>query len=132
MTTSTASTATTRGVRVRVRSRYLPERSDPTGGEWFFVYTVRITNVGKEEVQLLSRHWMITDAQARTQHVRGPGVVGAQPVLEPGQAFEYTSFCPLPTSCGEMEGTYQMITKEGVTFDAVVAPFVLSEELEYS
>ena len=128
----TTSTATTRGVQVRVRSRFLPERSDPTGGEWFFIYTVRITNVGEEVVQLVSRHWMITDAQDRTQHVRGPGVVGAQPLLEPGQAFEYTSFCPLPTSSGEMRGTFQMTTKEGATFDAVVAPFALSEELEYS
>jgi ApaG protein len=93
---------------------------------------VRITNQGDDVVQLVSRHWIIRDAAGREQEVRGPGVVGAQPVLEPGQAFEYTSFCPLPTSSGTMHGSFQMVTAEGEGFDAAVAPFVLSEELEFS
>jgi len=129
---STTSEATTRGVHVRVRSRYLPQRSDPDGGEWFFVYTVRITNRGEDTVQLVTRHWVIRDGLGREQHVRGPGVVGAQPVLETGQAFEYTSFCPLPTSSGSMHGTFQMVTTDGAAFDAEIAPFALSEELEFS
>jgi ApaG protein len=129
---STRSSETTNGVHVRVQSRYVPSRSNPEGGEWFFMYTVRITNQGDDVVQLVSRHWIIRDAAGREQEVRGPGVVGAQPVLEPGQAFEYTSFCPLPTSSGTMHGSFQMVTAEGEGFDAAVAPFVLSEELEFS
>ncbi|MCO4773207.1 MAG: Co2+/Mg2+ efflux protein ApaG [Deltaproteobacteria bacterium] len=119
-------------MHVRVRSRYLPQRSDPASKEWFFIYTVRITNTGEETVQLVSRHWIITDGAGRTQHVRGPGVVGAQPVLEQGQAFEYTSFCPLPTPSGQMSGSFQMVTKDGAPFDAEVAAFALSEEMEFS
>ncbi len=129
---STTSEATTRGVHVRVRSRYLPQRSDPDRGEWFFVYTVRITNQGSDTVQLVTRHWVIRDALGREQHVRGPGVVGAQPVLQTGQAFEYTSFCPLPTNSGSMHGTYQMVTTDGDAFDAEIASFALSEEMEFS
>jgi len=129
---STLSTATTRGVCVRVQSRYLPDRSDPQANEWFFIYTVRITNESSDIVQLISRHWIIRDEGGHVQHVRGPGVVGAQPVLEPGQAFEYTSFCPLPTPSGGMHGTFQMVSRAGDEFDAEVAPFTLSEELEYS
>jgi ApaG protein len=120
------SAATTRGVRVEVRSAYLPERSFPADSQYFFAYRIRITNTGEETVQLLSRHWVVTDGDGRVEHVRGPGVVGEQPVLEPGEAFEYTSFCPLPTPIGSMHGTYRMVTAGGSTFDAEIAPFSLA------
>jgi ApaG protein len=120
------SAATTRGVRVEVRSAYVPERSFPADSQYFFAYRIRITNTGEETVQLLSRHWVVTDGDGRVEHVRGPGVVGEQPVLEPGEAFEYTSFCPLPTPIGSMHGTYQMVTAGGSTFDAEIAPFSLA------
>jgi ApaG protein len=120
------SAATTRGVRVEVRSAYLPERSSPADSQYFFAYRIRITNTGEETVQLISRHWVITDGDGRVEHVRGPGVVGEQPVLDPGEAFEYTSFCPLPTPIGSMHGVYQMVTAGGSTFDAEIAPFSLA------
>ena len=94
-------------------------------GQWFFSYSIQITNVGDRQVQLMSRHWVITDANGHVEQVRGPGVVGEQPVLEPGESYRYTSSCPLPTSLGAMEGTYQMRTAQGETFDAVIAPFAL-------
>jgi len=119
------SEATTRGVRVHVRSRYVPDHSTPPE-RWIFTYTVEITNTGEETVQLLSRHWVITDAHGHVEEVRGPGVVGAQPVLAPGETFEYTSFCPLPTAFGTMHGTYQMVTEDGETFEAEVGAFHLS------
>ena len=121
------SESTTRGVTVRVDSRYVPERSEPESSEWFFAYRIQITNAGEETVQLLSRHWLITDAIGRVEEVRGAGVVGEQPVLQPGESFEYTSACPLPTSFGSMQGTYQMVTSSGESFDADIAPFSLSE-----
>jgi len=121
-----SSEASTRGVRVQVRSRFVPERSSPEHGTWFFAYTVLITNEGKETVQLVSRHWIITNADGHVEEVRGPGVVGAQPVLGPGESFEYTSACPLPTAFGTMHGTYQMVTEDGERFDAEIAPFSLS------
>ena len=122
-----SSSATTRGVRVDVESRYLPERSRPAENEWFFVYMIRIVNEGSETVRLISRHWIITDANGEVEEVRGPGVVGKQPVLRPGTEFEYTSFCPLPTSFGTMHGTYQMVTETREPFDAEIAPFALGE-----
>ena len=120
------SLATTRGVRVEVRSRYLPERSSPRDSHYFFTYRIRISNLGEETVQLVSRHWIITDGSDRVEEVQGPGVVGEQPVLEPGQSFEYSSFCPLPTPIGSMHGTYQMVTSGGGRFDAEIAPFSLA------
>jgi ApaG protein len=119
------SDATTRGVRVEVRTAYVPERSSPVESWYFFAYRIRITNVGEETVQLLSRHWLISDGDGKTEHVRGPGVVGEQPVLEPGETFEYTSFCPLRTPIGSMHGTYRMVTAGGSAFDAEIAPFSL-------
>lgn len=121
------SEATTQGVRVQVVSRFHPERSDPGAGYWFFSYTVRISNVGDGTVRLRSRHWVITDANGHVEHVRGPGVVGEQPTLRPGQMFEYTSACPLPTSLGSMHGTYQMERENGEPFDAEIAPFSLAD-----
>ncbi len=117
----------TRGVRVEVESAFVPERSAPEDGRWFFAYHVRIANVGDETVQLLTRHWIITDGTGRVEEVRGPGVVGEQPTLAPGQMFEYTSFCPLRTPFGTMEGSYQMITPSGEQFDAAIAPFSVGE-----
>ena len=122
-----ASEAVTRGIRVEVEAQYVPERSLPEESKWFFSYRVRISNEGDSRVQLLSRHWVITDAHGRTEEVRGTGVVGEQPVLEPGESFEYTSFCPLGTPFGSMHGTYQMAREDGGTFDAEIAPFALAE-----
>ena len=121
------SEAATRGIRVHVTAEYAPERSSPAENEWFFLYTVRIMNEGVQTVRLLSRHWIITDANGEVSEVRGDGVVGEQPELEPGEGFEYTSGCPLKTSFGTMHGTYQMVTKNGDAFDAEIAPFTLSE-----
>jgi ApaG protein len=117
----------THGVRVRVKSVYDPERSRPPQNEWFFLYTIRIVNEGEETVQLLTRHWIITDATGHVEEVRGPGVVGEQPILAPGEFFEYTSGCPLTTPFGTMKGTYQMVTREGRRFDVQIAEFELSE-----
>ena len=122
-----ASEAVTRGVRVQVVSQLVPEQSSPAERRWFFVYRVRIRNEGDGTVALQSRHWVITDANGRIEEVRGPGVVGEQPVLAPGEGFEYVSACPLPTSHGIMHGTYQMVTEGGEEFDAVIAPFRLGE-----
>ena len=122
-----SSEASTRGVRVTVNARYSPPHSDPAKREWFFLYTVTITNDGEDTVQLMNRHWVIMNANGHVEEVRGPGVVGQQPVLAPGESFTYTSGCPLGTPFGVMEGTYQMVTKEGEPFDAKIAPFTLSE-----
>jgi ApaG protein len=121
------SEALTRGVRVRVISQYSPERSQPAKNQWFFLYTIRISNEGHETVQLLTRHWIITDGDGHAEEVKGPGVVGEQPTLGPGESFEYTSGCPLNTSFGMMQGTYQMATKDGEMFEVEISPFTLSE-----
>ncbi len=121
------SEATTRGVRVRVRAIYLPDRSSPDDEYWFFAYRVEISNHGEVPVKLLSRHWIITDGGGKVEEVKGPGVVGEQPLLSPGQRFSYTSACPLRTPVGSMHGTYQMLTAEGERFDARIAPFTLAE-----
>lgn len=121
------SEAITKGIRVHVESQYDPTRSRPQQNRWFFLYTVRIANEGAVTVQLISRHWIITDATDHVEEVRGPGVVGEQPVLAPGQSFEYTSGCPLTTPFGTMHGTYQMVTSRGERFDAQIAVFTLSE-----
>jgi ApaG protein len=120
------SDTTTRGVRVVVRTAYVPERSSPATSHYFFAYRIRISNVGEETVRLVSRHWVISDGDDNVEHVRGPGVVGEQPVLEPGETFEYTSFCPLRTPIGSMRGTYQMVTASGSAFEAEIAPFSLA------
>jgi ApaG protein len=122
------SVAVTRGVRVEVESTFLPERSAPTEGTWLFAYRVRIANQGRATVQLLRREWLITDGDGNVQRVEGEGVVGEQPVLAPGEGFEYTSFCPLPTPFGTMHGSYLMVTADGVAFGAEIAPFALAVE----
>ena len=121
------SEATTQGVRVLVRSQYVPERSRPELGEFFFAYTILIENRSRDRVQLISRHWVITDAEGRQEEVRGPGVVGEQPVLDPGESFQYTSACPLRTPFGSMRGTYQMVRVDGSRFDAQIASFRLAQ-----
>ena len=121
-----ASETTTRGIRVQVEVQHSPEHSVP-GNQWFFLYTILISNEGAETVQLLSRHWIITDATGRTEEVRGDGVVGEQPVLQPGDSFEYTSGCPLKTPFGEMRGSYQMVIEDGGSFDVEIPPFMLRE-----
>lgn len=120
------SDTTTRGIRIQVTSRYLPDRSSPREGTYLFTYHVRISNVGAETAQLVSREWIITNADGEVERVKGPGVVGEQPVLPPGGAFEYDSFCPLKTAVGSMQGSYQMVTVGGEKFDAVIAPFTLA------
>ena len=120
------SDTTTRGIRIRVRSEFLPNKSSPRDNTFVFQYHVRIDNIGTTTAQLISREWIITDAEGEVQRVTGPGVVGEQPVLPPGGAFEYTSFCPLKTNVGSMQGSYQMITADGEQFDATIAPFTLA------
>jgi ApaG protein len=119
------SEAVTEDIRVEVMSSYSPENSRPLEGEWVFQYTVRITNQGRETVQLLSRHWVITDAAEHVEEVKGPGVVGEQPVLGPGESFKYSSWCPLKTPKGMMRGTYEMVRANGNHFDIEIAPFAL-------
>lgn len=115
----------TRGVRIKVASRYLPERSNPLQPLYFFTYHVAIQNEGEQPVRLMNRYWRIRDAYGRVEEVRGPGVVGQQPRLEPGESFEYDSFCPLPTEFGSMEGSYEMHYDDGETFEAAIDSFYL-------
>ncbi|MBV8864697.1 MAG: Co2+/Mg2+ efflux protein ApaG [Acidobacteriaceae bacterium] len=117
------SEAVTRQIRVEVMSRHSPENSRP--GEWVFEYTVRITNLGSQSVQLLSRHWIISDALEQVREIKGPGVIGEQPVLAAGASFKYSSWCPLKTPTGSMRGTYQMIDANRNEFDIEIAPFGL-------
>ncbi len=119
------SDAVTNSIRVEVLSRYSPDNSRPLQDEWVFEYTVRITNQSDETVQLVSRHWIITDALDHTEEVRGLGVVGEQPILGPGEAFKYSSWCPLRTPSGSMRGTYRILRAGGEKFDAEIAPFAL-------
>lgn len=123
---SFGSEAVTRGIRVKVVSRFDPTRSRVKEGQWFFLYTITIANQGEETAQLLSRHWIISDGNGRIEEVRGPGVVGETPTLAPGESFEYTSGCPLPTEVGSMRGTYQMVTPTGDRFEVAIAEFTLS------
>ncbi|MCA9542165.1 MAG: Co2+/Mg2+ efflux protein ApaG [Myxococcales bacterium] len=120
------SEAVTRGVRVKVRSAYVPDRSDPDEDFYFFAYRVVIDNEGTVPVKLISRHWIITDGTGHAEEVKGPGVVGEQPLLAPGESYAYTSACPLPTPVGSMHGSYQMVSANGERFDARIAPFTLA------
>jgi len=116
----------TNGIRVTVSSTYVPGQSAPKSRRYVFAYTVRITNEGAETAQLRSRHWIITDGNGKVEQVRGPGVVGEQPTLRPGEHFEYTSGCVLETPRGQMHGTYQMVRENGSEFDATIAAFALA------
>ena len=122
-----SSEATTRDIRVHVEAEFDPSRSSPDRNQWFFLYTVRISNEGQNTVRLISRHWIITDGMGKVEEVRGPGVVGKQPVLAPGESFEYTSGCPLTLPFGMMHGTYQMVNDRSEEFEIEIAPFTLQE-----
>ena len=113
-------------ITVAVKSAYIAEQSDPARSQYVFAYTITITNTGEVAAQLISRHWIITDAEQQVQEVKGLGVVGQQPLLQPGESFEYTSCTSLPTAVGTMRGTYQMVAGDGKTFDAEIPLFTLS------
>jgi len=124
-TAETTSRAETRGVLIEVQSQYLPDQSIPASRRFVFAYTITITNTGSEVVQLRSRHWIITDGLGEVEQVKGPGVVGEEPVLRPGQSFRYTSGAILKTERGTMKGSYRMHFPEGGYFDAEIAEFLL-------
>ena len=119
------STAVTAGIRVNVRSEFRADRSAPASARYLFTYTVRISNEGEHPAKLVSRHWVITDANGEREEVVGEGVVGQQPLIAAGASFEYTSFCILETPHGSMRGTYRMVRDDGTQFDAQIAPFAL-------
>lgn len=117
----------TRGVRIIVKPRFVAEQSDPAAGQFLFAYHITIRNEGEETVQLLERHWVITDGEGRVEEVRGPGVVGYQPVLAPGEEFQYTSGCPLTTPVGTMHGEFGMVVVDRrERFAAKISPFRLA------
>ena len=116
---------TTSGVTVRVSVSYLPEQSEPRRGRWFWAYHIRIENESRRAVQLLTRRWIITDGRGARHSVEGEGVVGEQPLIEPGQAFDYVSGCPLGTPTGSMQGSYHMIGEDGQGFDVAIPKFAL-------
>ena len=113
-------------VKVNAQSFFLPDQSDEENEQYVFAYTIRIENVGQVPAQVISRHWLITDADNQVQEVRGMGIVGEQPVLKPGEHFEYTSGSSINTIVGTMRGTYQMLAEDGTKFDAVIPEFTLS------
>jgi ApaG protein len=117
--------AETRGVIVRVRPSYLAGQSDPEGGRWVWAYHVEIENTGAVPVQLVARRWTIVDGQGRTEEVRGAGVVGEQPTIQPGERYSYASGCPLGTPSGSMSGGYFMVGDDGHTFEATIPAFSL-------
>ena len=120
------SDTTTRGIRIMVAPRYIAEQSDVEAGRYLFAYHIVIQNLSPDTVQLLSRHWVITNGEGKVEEVRGPGVVGEQPVLRPGDEFEYTSGCPLTTPVGTMHGEFNMVAEDGEKFDALIDPFRLA------
>lgn len=117
----------TRDIEITVMPEFLPEKSDEEHGQWFWAYTVEIANGGQTPIQVTHRHWKITDAHGRLEEVKGKGIVGEQPVLQPGEAFRYTSGCPLPTPSGFMTGTYRIVAEGGEVFDAAIPMFSLDE-----
>ncbi|WP_425228161.1 Co2+/Mg2+ efflux protein ApaG [Sphingomonas sp.] len=117
--------ATTEGVNVRVSVSFLPEQSEPRRGRWFWAYHIRLENIGVGAVQLLTRHWVITDGRGAKHTVEGEGVVGEQPLIEPGGSFDYVSGCPLATPTGAMQGSYRMVGEDGRSFDVEIPRFAL-------
>jgi ApaG protein len=117
--------ATTHGIRITVEPEFMPDRSAPGEGRYFWAYTIEITNLGDRTAQLTHRHWRITDAKGKVEEVRGPGVVGEQPMLKPGQSFRYTSGCPLTTPSGIMAGTFRMVDEDARAFDVEIPAFSL-------
>ncbi len=120
-------TTTTEGIKITVKPSYWPERSSPEASQFAFMYTVEISNLGKEPAQLKSRHWVITDANGRVEEVRGDGVVGKQPRLAPGEKFEYTSWAMLRTPFGTMRGEYFMVRPAGQPFEVSIGEFALTQ-----
>tara|TARA_B100001765_G_C19177875_1_gene195169 strand:- start:47 stop:439 length:393 start_codon:yes stop_codon:yes gene_type:complete len=118
-------TATTRNITVKVQPQFLAEQSDPVSDQYVWLYTINIENGGTEAVQLLNRHWIITNAVGHVEEVQGPGVIGEQPVLQPGDSFQYTSGCPLRTPSGMMVGTYEMVGPGDERFDIDIPAFSL-------
>ncbi len=118
-------------IKVEVAPTYVEDQSDPKRSIWYFSYHVKITNQGDLPVQLRTRHWIIIDAIGRVEEVEGPGVVGLQPLIPPGQVFEYSSYCPLPTPTGTMRGTYTMTDPKGIEFKVNIPLFVLAEPSHY-
>lgn len=116
----------TQGIRIVVKPQYVPEQSQPERAHFFFAYHITIRNEGSVTAQLQSRHWIITDGEGRSEEVRGPGVVGQQPNLAPGEQFQYTSACPLTTPVGTMHGSFHMVPAEGEPFEAQISPFRLA------
>jgi ApaG protein len=114
--------------RIETEPQFLPEQSDPATGRYAFAYTIILTNTGRVPAQLISRHWIIEDAQGQTQEVKGLGVVGAQPLLQPGESFQYTSGCQLRTSHGIMHGSYFFVAVDGHRFDVPIAAFILQSD----
>lgn len=121
------SVTTTHGVEVSAQAQLLEQRTDPGERGWLYAYQITIVNVGEQPMTLRSRHWRITDANGETREVRGPGVVGEQPRLEPGDRFEYQSMAELPTTWGTMEGSYAFQSDEGEVLDVAVGRFFLAE-----
>ena len=119
----------TEDIKVSVRSEFSPERSEPSDNRYFWTYTIEISNLGGRTVQLTHRHWKITDGHGQLEEIRGPGVVGEQPTLEPGQSFTYASGCPLTTPSGIMVGSYRMVDEDGRAFDVAIPPFSLDSPL---
>jgi len=120
------STTVTRGLRIEVKPQFVPDQSDPAANRWLFAYHITIRNESEIPLKLVNRHWIITTGDGRTEDVRGPGVVGKQPRLDPGEAFEYTSYCPLDTPVGTMHGSFEMRTDAGDSFEADIRPFRLA------
>ncbi len=119
--------AITEKIQVEAAARLAPEQSSPSDGQFIFTYQIKISNLGKTPVQLLSRHWIITDGNGRTEEVRGPGVIGEQPWIQPAHSFQYESFCPLSTPTGSMHGSYEMSTEGGGRFSVEIPQFFLVE-----
>ena len=113
-------------IEIHPMPQYIPEQSDPENDRYIFAYTITIKNVGSVAAQLVSRHWIITDGNNEVQEVRGFGVVGKQPLLQPGESFQYTSGSSMTTAIGTMKGTYQMVAEDGTHFEAVIPEFVLA------
>lgn len=123
--------ALTQNIRVRVEPQYIEEQSDPRRNHFFFAYTVRISNESQTTIQLMARHWVIKDGFGQTEEVEGDGVVGQQPTLQPGESFEYSSFCPLATPTGSMHGTYLMKLENGGSLRVEIPMFILAEPNHY-
>jgi ApaG protein len=116
----------TRGIVVRVAVSFLPEQSNPDQGQWFWAYHIRVENGSARAVQLMSRRWIITDARGTKQTIEGEGVIGEQPVIAPGESYDYVSGCPLPTPTGSMQGSYRMVGEDGSSFDVAIPKFALT------